>query len=102
MIILRGVNVFPTQIEEQLMDVPTLSPHFQIELTRPARMDEMHVHVELAEGQPAAASEAAARALSGKIKSNVGVTAKIHVSTSGAVARSEGKAVRIVDNRPKE
>ncbi|MBT2130235.1 phenylacetate--CoA ligase PaaK [Aliiroseovarius lamellibrachiae] len=102
MIILRGVNVFPTQIEEQLMDVPALSPHFQIELTRPARMDEMHVYVELADGQPAAASEAAAHALSGKIKSNVGVTAKVHVTDSGKVARSEGKAVRIVDNRPKE
>ncbi|MDA5092605.1 phenylacetate--CoA ligase [Aliiroseovarius sp. KMU-50] len=102
MIILRGVNVFPTQIEEQLMDVTALSPHFQIELSRPGRMDEMHIHVELAEGQPDEASEAAARALSGKIKSNVGVSAKVHVSKSGAVARSEGKAVRIVDNRPKE
>ena len=102
MIILRGVNVFPTQIEEQLMDMPSLSPHFQIELTRPARMDEMHVYVELAEGQPPAAADAAARALSAKIKSNVGVTAKVHVTDSGKVARSEGKAVRIVDNRPKE
>ncbi|SMR81887.1 phenylacetate-CoA ligase [Aliiroseovarius halocynthiae] len=102
MIILRGVNVFPTQIEEQLMDVPALSPHFQIELVRPGRMDEMHVHVEMAEGQSQEGAEAAARALSGKIKSNVGVSAKVHVADGGKVARSEGKAVRVVDNRPKE
>ncbi len=62
MIILRGVNVFPTQIEEQLMDVPALSPHFQIELARPARMDEMHIHVEMADGQSSEGAEAAARA----------------------------------------
>ena len=102
MIILRGVNVFPTQIEEQLMDVPALSPHFQIELVRPGRMDEMHIHVEMAEGQSQEGAEAAARALSGKIKSNVGVSAKVHVADGGKVARSEGKAVRVVDNRPKE
>ncbi|MDE9449506.1 phenylacetate--CoA ligase [Aliiroseovarius sp. Z3] len=102
MIILRGVNVFPTQIEEQLMDVPALSPHFQIELTRPGRMDEMHVHVEMAEGMPQEGAEAAARALSAKIKSNVGVSAKVHVAEGGKVARSEGKAVRVVDKRPKE
>lgn len=102
MIILRGVNVFPTQIEEQLMDVPALSPHFQIELVRPGRMDEMHIHVEMAEGQSQDGAEAAARALSGKVKSNVGVSANVHVAEGGKVARSEGKAVRVVDNRPKE
>ena len=102
MSILRGVNVFPTQIEEQLMDVPALSPHFQIELVRPGRMDEMHIHVEMAEGQSQEGAEAAVRALSGKIKSNVGVSAKVHVAEGGKVARSEGKAVRVVDNRPKE
>jgi phenylacetate-CoA ligase len=102
MIILRGVNVFPTQIEEQLMDVPALAPHFQIELTRPDRMDVMTVHVELAEGVSADETEAAVRALSGKIKSNVGVTAKVEVAPAGKVARSDGKAVRLVDNRPKE
>ena len=100
MIILRGVNVFPTQIEEQLMDVPALAPHFQIELSRPDRMDVMTVHVELAEG--AGNPDAAARDLSGKIKSNVGISAKVQVAGAGQVARSEGKAVRIIDNRPKE
>lgn len=102
MIILRGVNVFPTQIEEQLMEVPALAPHFQIELTRPDRMDLMTVHVELAEGLSADARDAAAKSLSGKVKSNVGISVKVNVTDPGQVARSEGKAVRIVDNRPKE
>lgn len=102
MIILRGVNVFPTQIEEQLMEVPALAPHFQIELTRPDRMELMTVHVELAEGLSADARDAAAKSLSGKVKSNVGISVKVNVTDPGQVARSEGKAVRIVDNRPKE
>lgn len=102
MIILRGVNVFPTQIEEQLMEVPALAPHFQIELTRPDRMDLMTVHVESAEGLSADARDAAAKSLSGKVKSNVGISVKVNVTDPGQVARSEGKAVRIVDNRPKE
>ncbi|MFD1508400.1 phenylacetate--CoA ligase PaaK [Lacimonas salitolerans] len=102
MIILRGVNVFPTQIEEQLMTVTTLAPHFQIELSRPERMDVMTVHVELAEGTPEDAREAAARDLAGRIKSNVGISARVNVAARGQVARSEGKAVRLIDTRPKE
>jgi phenylacetate-CoA ligase len=101
MIILRGVNVFPTQIEEQLMAVPDLSPHFQIELTRPDRMDEMHIHVELAEGSDANPVHVS-HVFKGLVKSNVGVTVKVNVSAPGGVARSQGKAVRIVDNRPKD
>jgi len=100
MIILRGVNVFPTQIEEQLMTVPDLSPHFQIELTRPGRMDEMHIHVELAEGALAKPIHVS-HVLKGLVKSHVGITVKVHVAEPGGVPRSEGKAVRIVDNRPK-
>ncbi len=103
MIILRGVNVFPTQIEEQIMAVESLSAHFQIELKRDGRMDEMVVH---AEAKPEAASEAeraaSAIALGKKIKSIVGVSALVDVTEPGAVARSQGKAVRVVDNRPKE
>jgi len=103
MIILRGVNVFPTQIEEQIMAVESLAPHFQIELTRSGRMDSMVVHVE---STPSAASEAAraasAIALTKKIKSVVGVSALVDVLEPGAVERSQGKAVRVVDNRPKE
>ncbi|CUH65291.1 Phenylacetate-coenzyme A ligase [Thalassovita gelatinovora] len=102
MIILRGVNVFPTQIEEQLMTVEGLAPHFQIELARPGRMDEMTVHVELSDGASIDIIETAARDLTGKVKSNVGISVRVNVAEPGKVARSEGKAVRIIDNRPKE
>ncbi len=102
MIILRGVNVFPTQIEEALMETPGLAPHFQIELSRPERMDVMRVLCECADASMSADDRnTAARALSGKIKQTVGVSAKVDVTDVGGVARSEGKAVRIIDNRPK-
>jgi phenylacetate-CoA ligase len=102
MIILRGVNVFPTQIEEQLMTVHGLAPHFQIELSRPGRLDVMTIVTEAAEGFNSDADRVHAAAdLSNKIKRNVGVSAKVQVSEPGSVARSEGKAVRIIDNRPK-
>ncbi|SFU02709.1 phenylacetate--CoA ligase PaaK [Sedimentitalea nanhaiensis] len=102
MIILRGVNVFPTQIEEQLMTVHGLSPHFQIVLSRPDRLDEMQILVEAAEGFTSDESRVHAAAdLRAKIKRNVGVTVKVELAEPGGVVRSQGKAVRIIDNRPK-
>ena len=99
MIILRGVNIFPTQIEEQLMTVTALSPHFQIELVREGRMDQMIVHVETAER--ASDPDAACAELQKKIKRNVGVSTRVTLAEIGGVARSQGKAVRTIDNRPK-
>ncbi|MGJ8626937.1 MAG: phenylacetate--CoA ligase PaaK [Sulfitobacter sp.] len=102
MIILRGVNVFPTQIEEALMATDGLAPHFQIELSRPDRMDQMRVMCECADASVSAAQrDVAAKALSAQIKQSVGISVKVDVADVGGVARSEGKAVRIVDNRPK-
>lgn len=102
MIILRGVNIFPTQIEEQILRIATLAPHFQIELTREGRMDNMTIHVEaLAAAADEAARAAAARALAHHVKSVIGVTARITVGLPGSAPRSEGKARRVVDNRPK-
>jgi phenylacetate-CoA ligase len=102
MIILRGVNVFPTQIEEALMATPGLAPHFQIELSRPNRMDQMRILCECADaGVASEARLAAAQALGAQIKQTVGISVKIEVADVGGVARSEGKAVRIVDKRPK-
>ena len=102
MIILRGVNVFPTQIEEQILKCAGLAPHFQIELTREGRMDGMIVHCE---ATAAAASDdgrkASAKELAHHIKSVVGVSTKITVHQPGGAPRSEGKAKRVVDNRPK-
>ena len=100
MIILRGVNVFPTQIEEQVMAIGDLAPYFQIELHKSGRMDAMRV---LVEANPQSADEAsrvaAATILTKQIKDIVGVSTEVTVGEPGAVPRSQGKAVRVVDNR---
>lgn len=103
MIILRGVNVFPTQIEEQILKCDGLAPHFQIELTRDDRMDVMTVHVEAAaDATDDMVRAGSAKELNHHIKSVVGISTKITVQDPGAVERSLGKARRVVDNRPKD
>ena len=95
MIVLRGVNVFPTQIEEQVLAVRGLAPHFQIELSREGRMDALCVCVEPL-GEGAGLVEELVR----RIRETVGVGVTARLMERGGVARSEGKAVRIVDRRP--
>jgi phenylacetate-CoA ligase len=103
MMIVRGVNVFPTQIEEQILKVKGLAPHYQIVLTREARMDEMEVLVEASPaGALAGARQASAGELGHLVKNVIGVTAKITVTEPGGVERSQGKARRVIDKRPKE
>lgn len=100
MMILRGVNVFPTQIEEQVLTVEGLAPHYQIELLREGQMDAMRVHVEcLPEHSSAEAQAAHGATLKHRIKEVVGITAVIIVAEPGGLARSEGKAKRVIDNR---
>ena len=100
MIILRGVNVFPTQIEEQLFKCDDLSPHFQIELTRDDRLDVMTIHVEASTNSVSNTErEAAATELASHIKNVIGVSSKVKVAEPGGVERSLGKARRVVDNR---
>ncbi len=102
MIILRGVNVFPTQIEEQVLATEGLANHFQIELSRPERMDVMRIHVEcLPDASASAARSAAATALAKRIKDIVGISTQVDVGNPGDVERSQGKARRVIDNRPK-
>jgi len=101
MMIIRGVNVFPTQIEELMLREPALAPHYQIEITRPGNLDEMTVLVERLPGEGSADGDAAGRALQHHIKSLVGVSAKVSVLPPNAIERSLGKARRIVDKRPK-
>ncbi len=102
MMIVRGVNVFPSQIEEQILKVKGLAPHYQIVLTREGRMDEFAVEVEAADGSlGGAAKEQLGQELGHLVKGNVGVTARITVADPGGVARSQGKAVRVLDKRPK-
>lgn len=102
MMIVRGVNVFPTQIEEQILKCAGLSAHYWVELTREGRMDEITVHCEAAPGHAEEAERRAAAAeLRHHVKSIVGVSARIDVGTPGSVERSAGKAKRVVDRRPK-
>jgi phenylacetate-CoA ligase len=101
MIILRGVNLFPTQVEELILRVPGLSPHFQLVLSRPRRLDELSVRVEAR--ADAAGSERRAECgsrLAALIKQSVGVTVEVDVLEPELIERSAGKAQRVVDLRP--
>ena len=104
MLIIRGVNVFPTQIEEQILRIAALAPHFTIVLTREAHLDCVEVQAELA---PQAASfgtarrEQIAHELAHAIKTHVGISAKVTPVMPGAIERSIGKARRVMDRRPK-
>ena len=101
MMIIRGVNVFPTQIEELILKDAALAPHYQIEITRPGNLDEMTVMVERVPTAGSADGNAAGTRLAHHIKSMIGVTAEVRVSAPGSIERSLGKAKRIVDKRPK-
>ena len=96
MMIVRGVNVFPTQIEEQILTIDGLAPHYVCVLTRPGRMDELTVQVEAASEDPAA--DLGTR-LEERIKQRIGVTALVEVFPPHGLERSLGKAKRISDRR---
>ena len=101
MLIIRGVNVFPSQIEEQILTCGGLAPHYRIDVSRPHRLDEATVHVELR--TPCGEAEAArwVAQLSALIKANIGITAKVRAEAPGTLDRSAGKAVRVRDLRPR-
>ncbi len=100
MIILRGVNLFPSRIEELILRVPGLSPHFQLVLTRPQRLDELAVHVEARVDAATAASRSAnAERLAALVKESLGVTVAVDVLEPGLLERSAGKATRLLDLR---
>ena len=101
MMIVRGVNVFPTQIEEVLLRLPALSPHFQCVLTREGRLDDLTVAVERRVDASADDGTAAGRELAGLVKELVGVSVRVAVRDPGSIERSVGKMRRIVDERPK-
>lgn len=100
MIILRGVNLFPTQIEELILGVSGLAPQFQCVLDRPGRMDELTVRVESRPDVSAAGSEHQAARLRQLVKDRIGVTVVVEVLPPGSLDRSIGKARRLIDNRP--
>ena len=98
MLIIRGVNVFPTQIEEMILRQPELSPHYVLEVTKDGPLDHLTVLVELA---PGAAESGASAKLKHNIKSYIGVTADVKIVPISAIERSIGKAKRVIDKRPK-
>lgn len=100
MLIVRGVNVFPTQIEELILRVPALSPHYVLEVTREGHLDSMIVHVESAAGTDVSSGAAdAAKQLVQYVKSYVGISVCVNVGKPGSVERSLGKAKRVIDKR---
>jgi phenylacetate-CoA ligase len=100
MIILRGVNLFPTQIELLILHQPALSPHFQCVLTRPGRLDELTVRVERRPEADARAAAAAGAVLTEHVKSGTGVSVTINVVEPDTIERSMGKVRRTIDLRP--
>ena len=99
MMIIRGVNVFPTQVEELILQDAMLAPHYQVEITRPKNLDEMTVLVERAPAAGGADADAAGERLAKRIKNLIGVSAAVRVMQVGGIERSLGKAKRVVDKR---
>jgi phenylacetate-CoA ligase len=99
MIILRGVNLFPTQVEELILRTPELSPHFQCVLRRDKRLDSMTVRVERRPQASPAEGDRAGATLAGLVKASIGVTVDVEVVEPDGIERSVGKMRRIVDER---
>ena len=113
MLIVRGVNVFPSQIEAALLGVPGLEPQYELVLERRGALDELTVRVEAAATPPESATDADADADAGiaapsdlerraaaELQSVLGLSCRVSVLPRGAITRSEGKAVRVIDRRP--
>jgi len=100
MLIVRGVNVFPTQIEEIILKIPALAPHYVLEVTREGHLDSMMVHVECAQaGTAVDVAAQAQRQLIHLVKSYVGISVAVNVGEPGTLERSLGKARRVIDKR---
>jgi phenylacetate-CoA ligase len=101
MLIIRGVNVFPTQIEELVLAERRLAPHYYLEVTRDSHLDVLKIHVEMHSEADAGAPERddTSRTLAHRVKSYIGVSATVVVNAPGAIERSVGKARRVIDKR---
>ncbi|GHI09891.1 phenylacetate--CoA ligase [Streptomyces cellostaticus] len=100
MVILRGVNLFPTQIEEIVLRTPGVAPHFQLRLTREGRLDALTVRAEARPGATPEQREAAALSIAAAVKDGVGVSVNVEIVEPETLERSVGKIRRIVDLRP--
>jgi phenylacetate-CoA ligase len=94
MLIIRGVNVYPSQIEAVLVGLPGIEPHYQLVVERRGSLDELAIEVE-------SRDDGAAERVRHHVKSMIGVSAAVRVMKPGEVPRSQGKAVRVRDLRPK-
>ncbi|WP_296942146.1 phenylacetate--CoA ligase PaaK [uncultured Massilia sp.] len=103
MLIIRGVNVFPSQVEELVLQLPALAPHYQLVVTRDGHLDALEVRCELREGEVAQETiEAIGRELQHRIKTHIGVTTRVQLLPSQGIERSlTGKARRVLDQRPR-
>jgi phenylacetate-CoA ligase len=99
MLIIRGVNVFPSQVEELVLRFKSFAPHYQIEISRPHRLDEVLVTVEARPGTPSGQQHADSVALAAALKELIGISTQIEVKPSGSLSRSTGKACRVLDHR---
>ncbi len=101
MLIIRGVNVYPSQIEAVLVGRPGISPHYQLVVERHGSLDHVTVEAEAQPGVDPAAYDGVARAVAHQIKSMIGISTSVTIKTPGTIPRSQGKAVRVRDLRPK-
>src|SRR3954467_304098 len=102
MVILRGVNLFPTQIEEIVLRTPGVAPHFQLRLTREGRLDALTVRAEARPGATPETRDAAARSIATAVKDGIGVSIAVEIVEPESLERSVGKIRRIVDLRPRQ
>jgi phenylacetate-CoA ligase len=105
MLIIRGVNLFPTQVEDLILRQPELEPYYTLEVTRPGNLDELTVHVEMGSELANGSQEsrhAAARQLEHNIKAYIGISGTVRLALPMGLERSIGKAKRIIDRRPKQ
>src|SRR5277367_5312886 len=99
MLIVRGVNVFPSQVEEQILRCEGLAPHFEIELSRPKRLDEIRILVEVRADTASDSHPYQAARLAAALKDIIGISADVRVAACGSLPRSAGKASRVRDRR---
>ncbi len=102
MMIIRGVNVFPSQIEEILLKIEALSPHYQLIISREGNMDDLAVDIEAQKDASEEEIQKAVKMLTHKIKSGIGISVKINVKPYMGISRSQGKAQRVIDKRIKK
>lgn len=96
MLVVRGVNVFPSEVERVLLTLPELAPHYQLVLERPGRLDELTVEAEVREGDP---SEALSGRVEEALAQTLGLTGRVRLLPPQSIPRSEGKALRVLDRR---